>query len=1834
MNEYSLAIVIDANGKAAIGEFDAVTGSMVRLHDAAELLKDQVVPAGEAATAASKKFGALGDSIEKNVIRGAKGGAIALAGLIGLQVDAADKAGKLAEKLGVSTEWISGMGYAADASGSNLKSLSDALGSLSVNATNAVRGKREQVALFEAMGVSASDAAGGVRSLDQLLPAIADKFAGMQDGPGKAALALKLFGSAGRELIPYLNDGSAGLDVMRQRAAELGLVISGETAAGAAELKDNIDLLKANLQGMANDIMRAVLPALVDITSHTSEIIGLLELLGTIAGTVYAGKLVRGALDYASALVDLVTKNQAVAAAETARGAASQTGLMASIKSVGALQATFGLLQAGVVGWSIGTYLREQFVEARLFGIAFVEGVLVGWERIKQFGSIAWAGVRAAFFGAINLMRDELADFVGMYASAAAILPDKFGGAAIKGKLAEWQAALRPATSAATEFAKEVKAVDDAFLAEEARIKTITGDMADYELAAEAAKHQTKGLTEETKKAPPPLVAIGDASADAAEKLKQFQEKVDGLVESLLVNRDAEEDLTLMIALEEAARAGQTERVEELTRALEKLHERQLDDLEATKTAAEFIAEINKQYETEVRLAGMSAEQRRIETQVLNALNQAHQNKIDMTPQQIADLRAVIAAGEANITNLEAQQLAVEDNARAWDDFTGGLADAALQGAQGVKRWWNQMIDDMKRQLIQSGLLRLFGSIFNTGGAQAGGSLLGSLFSGASGASGSGSGASSLLSMFGSGSGGNGLMSTIAGWFGAGAGGAGAGLGFSGVAASGLQAGMTNLGYGAIPNYAGGAAVSGGAAAGGQGAALGGLGAAGIAAIVVIAAMVNDKLYGQGWRSHGGDLALRSGTSVHGGGSSNVGLGALGQPNAMTEGLLRRLGLSDRVSSLLTGMGIHTRLFGRKAPQFERQDTNLTFGAGGVGGNMVDHVIERGGLFRSNRRSVHNTGLGEEQRSAAEAIMEIITGAMQDAARMLKADPPDVLNSAIREVTKFDKKGKATGSEIFVDILGRTFKEADIDHATMRIAAENILATLDKSIAEAATAARPAASAEAIAKILAPERDIGDGPGGPGRVGGPGEQVAAAVTEVQAIAERWRSSAEDLLAGANFLVLAQTQIAAGNNLLGAGGSLTEITDLVEEMARGEESLSDTFARLFASTELVRSSFELIDSTINTSGAAFVEWSQDFVDAAGGLDAASALFNDYMANFYSAAERNEQALAALVQSRSSSLEGIGLDPDTTAEQFRAQFEAALSTLSPEDTVAWLEAARAMALLDTALEAVAQQAIEAAMFTQSLGDAVMAQEGGMYTRERVRIERATAGYIADANAIARARGEEGASARDLALIHRWASNEYRRALAQFEAGARDLISSLGYDALSLIEHQIAEAEAAQAAANSQSSAIGAVDDAATSMFERWRDGIISLNQYLDSLLTGSNSPLSIEDRMAEAQRQLDAALGAAGRGDVDALNSLPQIFDAYMAVLREMEASGTDSSGPILQYIEQMRALGVNPYAPTGGGTPGTVQLVPSPELEALYARQRELQAQYDAAERAMRAQELAAYLIAVTEISGETIFAAGERLGVNFEQFLTDLGATTTATTADQIVALGLVANTLAVELPELAEHLGLSLGALNDTQSLLNDALELTINGLPEGIRDQLLPAFDQLQAATTPEEVEAALDRLAELTNALPEEFRMQLAPYLANVDPITDATFDDLDFLSGIDENTAASRLLLGHILDEMRGTATPPAAPQAPAPTSAVGGDASAGTVYAKSFGDPGNQVIVDEVRAMRTSITVLAEVVEERLRAHERATVDSQSEAAQKVSESVDQLGRTGALVRNG
>ena len=62
----------------------------------------------------------------------------------------------------------------------------------------------------------------------------------MEDGAGKTALAIKLFGKSGADLIPLLNQGRAGIKELTDEAAKLGIVISTETAAKAEQFNDTL----------------------------------------------------------------------------------------------------------------------------------------------------------------------------------------------------------------------------------------------------------------------------------------------------------------------------------------------------------------------------------------------------------------------------------------------------------------------------------------------------------------------------------------------------------------------------------------------------------------------------------------------------------------------------------------------------------------------------------------------------------------------------------------------------------------------------------------------------------------------------------------------------------------------------------------------------------------------------------------------------------------------------------------------------------------------------------------------------------------------------------------------------------------------------------------------------------------------------------------------------------------------------------------------------------------------------------------------------------------------------------------------------------------------------------------------------------------------------------------------------------------------------------------------------------------------------------------------------------------------------------------------------------
>ena len=193
--------------------------------------------------------------------------AIALTNMIRQSVQAADSAAKLSQQIGISVEALTGLKLGVELGGAQLEDLNKGLTRLARAASDAGNGLATQKRAFDDLGVSVMGANGQLRPVESILRDISDAFSTMENGTRKAARAQELFGRSGAMLIPFLNEGSKGLDAIIQRSERLGVVWSTEAAAGAEQFDDNLLLLTYAAKGFSTQITQGLLPTLTGLSA-------------------------------------------------------------------------------------------------------------------------------------------------------------------------------------------------------------------------------------------------------------------------------------------------------------------------------------------------------------------------------------------------------------------------------------------------------------------------------------------------------------------------------------------------------------------------------------------------------------------------------------------------------------------------------------------------------------------------------------------------------------------------------------------------------------------------------------------------------------------------------------------------------------------------------------------------------------------------------------------------------------------------------------------------------------------------------------------------------------------------------------------------------------------------------------------------------------------------------------------------------------------------------------------------------------------------------------------------------------------------------------------------------------------------------------------------------------------------------------------------------------------------------------------------------------------------------------------------------------------------------
>lgn len=216
-----------------------------RLGNSMQGLQGQVKNASMAVTGLGAAFRGLGAALAIGGFATAVKGAI----------DLADNLRDVSQRTGASVEMLGKFKVAADLSGSSIEGVAKGLTFLNKNMVAAATGTEAAARAFDVVGVSIKGSNGELRNADQVFLDVADKFAMMADGPEKAALAIKIFGKAGAELIPILNLGSKEIE-------RFGLGIGSNFANQADAFNDRLGLMKAQMTVLSVQVGSALLPAL------------------------------------------------------------------------------------------------------------------------------------------------------------------------------------------------------------------------------------------------------------------------------------------------------------------------------------------------------------------------------------------------------------------------------------------------------------------------------------------------------------------------------------------------------------------------------------------------------------------------------------------------------------------------------------------------------------------------------------------------------------------------------------------------------------------------------------------------------------------------------------------------------------------------------------------------------------------------------------------------------------------------------------------------------------------------------------------------------------------------------------------------------------------------------------------------------------------------------------------------------------------------------------------------------------------------------------------------------------------------------------------------------------------------------------------------------------------------------------------------------------------------------------------------------------------------------------------------------------------------------------
>lgn len=338
----------------------------------------------------------LQDIADKGVKIGAAviaGTGVAIGGLMALANTTAentDKWDKLSLRTGIAVEELQRWGYAAGQSGADITVLETGMKKLSDTMIDAQNGSKAAQSAYEQLGISMTDLA--TMTPEQAFERVMYSLADMEDGALKNSVGNDLLGKSFVELKPLIAAGSDGMEALKLRADELGIVLSEDAVGAGVVFGDTLADVKSSLGGVKDKIVAELLPRLTDMLNWFLEKMPAIQ---EVAGKV---------LDFIADTIGFITDNSNILI-PVLGGLLGAFLALKIISVINALMVAYTAFTTTATGAQLTLSAAMManpigLVIAAIAGlIAIGIALVMNWDKIKAVAQSLWEKIKTVFTG-------------------------------------------------------------------------------------------------------------------------------------------------------------------------------------------------------------------------------------------------------------------------------------------------------------------------------------------------------------------------------------------------------------------------------------------------------------------------------------------------------------------------------------------------------------------------------------------------------------------------------------------------------------------------------------------------------------------------------------------------------------------------------------------------------------------------------------------------------------------------------------------------------------------------------------------------------------------------------------------------------------------------------------------------------------------------------------------------------------------------------------------------------------------------------------------------------------------------------------------------------------------------------------------------------------------------------------------------------------------------------------------------------------------------------------------------------------------------------------------